>query len=113
MYPSRISAEQGYPVEAQNILLSGRSLQDDRSIESYNMKSTSPLVLLPRAGSMTGSTITNGTSATHSPRTAPALPVSTPPPPPPAPAPVPPPVSLSAPAQPITSGLPPVQGAPP
>ncbi|KAH9159859.1 hypothetical protein EDB89DRAFT_2044583 [Lactarius sanguifluus] len=46
----RIS-EQGFPVETQNLLSTGKSLQDDKTIGSYGIKEASTLVLMIKAGS--------------------------------------------------------------
>jgi len=44
----KITAVRGYPVESQNILSSGKTLQDDMTIESYNIKDASTLILVVR-----------------------------------------------------------------
>ncbi|KAH9062478.1 hypothetical protein EDB87DRAFT_306779 [Lactarius vividus] len=46
----RIS-EQGFPVETQNLLSTGKSLQDDKTIGSYGIKEASTLVLMIKAAS--------------------------------------------------------------
>ncbi|KAH9159135.1 hypothetical protein EDB89DRAFT_2054221 [Lactarius sanguifluus] len=70
----RIS-EQGFPVETQNLLSTGKSLQDDKTVGSYGIKEASTLVLMIKAGSTTvlpnpninssPGTPTQATSANH------------------------------------------------
>jgi hypothetical protein len=66
----KISAKQGHPVEGQKIFISGKSLQDDKTIESYNIRDASQLILI-LMGTLTGSVSSSGV---NSPRMAPALP---------------------------------------
>jgi len=42
----KISTKHNYPVESQNIIDSGKALQDDKTISSYNIKEASPLTLV-------------------------------------------------------------------
>lgn len=71
----RIS-EQGFPVEAQNLLNTGKPLQDDKTIGSYGIKEGSSLVLMIKARS---AAVSPSASMSNSPRTAPGT--FSPPPP--------------------------------
>ncbi|KAH9985799.1 hypothetical protein BJV74DRAFT_550669 [Russula compacta] len=62
---SKISVKEGYPVSSQSILILGRALQDDKTIESYNVKDGSSLTLVLKAAPAGG-------EASNSPRIAPA-----------------------------------------
>ncbi|KAF8264428.1 hypothetical protein EI94DRAFT_470670 [Lactarius quietus] len=62
----RIS-EQGFPVEVQNLLSTGKSLQDDKTISSYGIKEASTLVLMVKVPS---AAITPSGSMNNSPRIA-------------------------------------------
>lgn len=66
----RIS-EQGFPVETQNILSTGKSLQDDKTIASYAIKDASTLVLMIKASSASSAAVTPSASKNNSPRIAP------------------------------------------
>ncbi|KAH8982675.1 hypothetical protein EDB92DRAFT_2117701 [Lactarius akahatsu] len=72
----RIS-EQGFPVETQNLLSTGKSLQDDKTIGSYGIKEASSLVLMIKAGS---AAVLPNPDINSSPSTAPDT-LSAPPPP--------------------------------
>lgn len=72
----RIS-EQGFPVETQNLLITGKSLQDDNTIGSYGIKEASTLVLMIKAGS---AAVLPNPDINSSPSTAPGT-LSAPPPP--------------------------------
>ncbi|KAH9046059.1 hypothetical protein EDB84DRAFT_739283 [Lactarius hengduanensis] len=72
----RIS-EQGFPVETQNLLSTGKSLQDDKTIGSYGIKEASSLVLMIKAGS---AAVLPNPDINSSPSTAPGT-LSAPPPP--------------------------------
>ncbi|KAH8994752.1 hypothetical protein EDB86DRAFT_1244585 [Lactarius hatsudake] len=72
----RIS-EQGIPVETQNLLSTGKSLQDDKTIGSYGIKEASTLVLMIKAGS---TAVLPNPNTNSSPSTAPGT-LSAPPPP--------------------------------
>ncbi|KAI9455447.1 hypothetical protein BJY52DRAFT_643047 [Lactarius psammicola] len=71
----RIS-EQGFPVETQNLLSTGKSLQDDKTISSYGIKEASSLVLMIKAAPAAPSP---SPSINNTPNTAPGT-LSTPPP---------------------------------
>ncbi|KAI9442609.1 hypothetical protein H4582DRAFT_1298152 [Lactarius indigo] len=72
----RIS-EQGFPVETQNLLITGKSLQNDKTIGSYGIKEASSLVLMIKAASAAG---LPSPSINNSPSTAPGT-LGAPPPP--------------------------------
>jgi UV excision repair protein RAD23 len=63
----RIS-EHGFPVEAQNLLNTGKSLQDDKTIASCGIKEASTLVLMIKSPS---AAVTPSASMSNSPRIAP------------------------------------------
>ncbi|KAI9448705.1 hypothetical protein F5148DRAFT_1292122 [Russula earlei] len=70
----RISDEQGYPIESQNILSSGKSLQNDKTLGSYNVKDGGTLILVLKSAP----SISASGSSSNSPRTASVIPVSAP-----------------------------------
>ncbi|KAH9036716.1 hypothetical protein EDB83DRAFT_1756198 [Lactarius deliciosus] len=72
----RIS-EQGFPVATQNLLSTGKPLQDDKTIGSYGIKEASSLVLMINSAS---ATVLPDPNINSSPSTAPGS-LSAPPPP--------------------------------
>ncbi|KAH9993258.1 hypothetical protein BJV77DRAFT_377984 [Russula vinacea] len=88
----KISAKQGHPVEGQKIFISGKCLQDDKTIGSYNIKDASQLILI-----LKGELTVSVSSGANSPRPAPALSVN-------APRPTSPPAPTSTHARPIPPG---------